>query len=75
MTTRVEGDGVMPGDYKVGIAGDETEYHDARGLVRVRYLTPLKYFDPQTSGLAAKVANRSGETFEFRLERPLTSGK
>ncbi len=74
LTTAVEGDGALPGEYKVTVTSREVDLSAAAGKVQggsmrqddvakanseAKKLTPAKYELPETSGLTYTVEKRS----------------
>ena len=61
-------DGVMPGEYSVGIAAYRTFVLPLSPGAKPDYSIPEKYVNPQTSGLRATVSADAGSPLRFDFE-------
>jgi len=67
LSTYAEGDGALPGKYKVGVVVTE-EVPTKGGDNTTKYIVPQKYSDPEQSGLTAEVP--SGGKKDLQIDVP-----
>jgi hypothetical protein len=70
-------DGAVPGEYKVTVSkrkvtGQAAASDDAPTTVKQEVLLPIKYADPNSSGLVASVKTGVENKFEFKLAGDLS---
>ena len=63
-----DGDGIIPGTYKVYLIDTDVTETDENGTVKHVSHVANKYTNPDTSGLTCEVKGKM--TFDFKVERP-----